>query len=239
MMARYQWRSNAKITAFFVLFFPLMIGLGFWQLDREAQKQALLQQQTRQQARPPAPVGDIDWTAGAALAYQPVRLSGRYRDDRSFLLDNRLREGRVGYEVLTPLVTEDGTVLVNRGWVPLGGSRQQLPELPAVSGTVTLTGRLHVPEGRPFLLSDRADPLGDRWPRRIQAIDPERMADALDRELRPYTVRIDPDQPGALVTDWTAAVIRPATHRGYALQWFTMAAVLLILFVHSSLTRKE
>lgn len=239
MAAPYRWQFNWKISAFFVLFFPLMIGLGFWQLDREAQKQAMLDQQTRQQQQEPEPLGGIDWQAGDALSFLPVTARGTYRDERSFLLDNRLRDSRVGYEVLTPFETGDGTLLVNRGWIPLGESRQQLPAIPEVAGELTITGHLHVPEGQTLVLGDQADPLGDRWPRRIQRVDLPRASELTGQELFPYTLRLDGNAPGALVTDWSGGAIRPETHRGYAVQWFAMAAALLILFFYSSLTRKE
>lgn len=239
MAAPYRWQFNWKISAFFVLFFPLMIGLGFWQLDREAQKQQMLEQQTRQQQQEPAPMDRIDWQAGDALSFLPVTARGSYHNERSFLLDNRLRDSRVGYEVLTPLQTGEGTLLVNRGWIPLGESRQQLPDIPEVRGEQSVTGHLHVPEGRTLVLGDQADPLGDRWPRRIQRVDLPRLGELSGQELLPYVLRLDAGAPGALVTDWSAEPIRPETHRGYAVQWFAMAAALLILFLYSSLSRKE
>lgn len=239
MAAPYRWQFNWKISAFFVLFFPLMIGLGFWQLDREEQKREMLAQQTRQQQQEPAAVGGVDWEAGDALAFLPVEARGTYHNGQSLLLDNRIRDSRVGYEVLTPFETDGGTLLVNRGWIPLGESRQQLPTVPPVTGERTITGHLHVPEGRTLLLSDRADPLGDRWPRRIQRVDLPRVAELVGQELFPYTLRLDEDASGALLTAWSGETIRPATHRGYAVQWFAMAAALLILFLYSSLTRKE
>lgn len=239
MSMRYRWHFNARISAFFALFFPLMIVLGFWQLDREQQKQALLEQQTEQRRQAPMDISRVDWSRGRELAFLPVSAQGRYWQDRSFLLDNRTRDGRVGYEVLTPLQTTAGTVLVNRGWLPLGESRQRLPEIPDAPEEVDITGHVHVPEGEALVLSDRDDPLGDRWPRRIQAVNMEALGDSLGTDLLPHTIRLDADAEGALVTQWATDTIQPATHRGYAVQWFSMATVLLFLFVYSSLSRKE
>lgn len=234
------WRFNGKITLFFVVFFPLMISLGFWQLDREEQKQQLLEQQQRQRQQSPVPVVQVDWSRGGALAFLPVRASGRYDNDHSFLLDNRVRDGQVGYEVLTPFDTGQRTLLVNRGWIPLGGTRQQLPDVPVSPGEVLIRGSVHVPEGEPLLLSDVRDPLGDRWPRRIQSVDIEAVEQALDRSVvLPYVVRLASQAPGALRADWAVDTIQPATHRGYAVQWFAMSAALLVLFLYSSFHRKE
>lgn len=234
-----QWQFNGKITLFFVVFFPLMIFLGFWQLDREGQKQELRTQQQQQRQQPPVPVDQVDWSRGGVLAFLPVRASGRYDNDRSFLLDNRVREGRVGYEVLTPFDTGQHTLLVNRGWIPQGGTRQQLPEVPTSAGEVIIRGAIHVPEGEPLLLSDVRDPLGDRWPRRIQSVDIEAIETALERAVLPYVVRVASQAPGALRADWSVDTIQPETHRGYAVQWFAMSAALLVLFLYSGFHRKE
>src|SRR6185312_11348887 len=62
--------------------------------------------------------------------FQRVSVAGRYDAMYQFLLDNRINEGRAGYEVLTPLDLDDGrTVLVNRGWVPFSGYREKLPDV--------------------------------------------------------------------------------------------------------------
>ena len=52
--------------------------------------------------------------------------------------------------------------------------------------------------------------------------------------MAPYPVRIDDGQPGALAVDWQIVNVSPAKHRGYAVQWFTMAAVLAIIFLMRS-----
>lgn len=233
-----RWQFNWKITLFFVLMFPLLLSLGFWQLDREQQKSEWLEQRQRQQIQPPRPVQALDWSA-PNLAHMPVRASGQYLAGRSFLLDNRVQDGRVGYEVITPLDTGERLLLVNRGWIAQGPSRADLPAVKAPEDSVVVTGMVHVPTGQVLLLSDRTAQQAGDWPRLIQRVDIDAMQAMLDRPTYPHTVRIDPDSPGALEPDWDAAVMQPAMHRGYAVQWFAMAAALLILFLYVSLTRDE
>ena len=58
-----------------------------------------------------------------------VAARGRFVDERTVYLDNKLRHGRPGYEVNAPLRLDGTYVLVNRGWVPAGKSREVLPQI--------------------------------------------------------------------------------------------------------------
>lgn len=86
------------------------------------------------------------------------------------------------------------------------------------------------------------------WPVRLQAVDMDELiplvAQVSDAELYPWLVRIDPRQPAALTADWPVVNASPEKHQGYAVQWLSMAAVLLLFFLLRSsnlwqlLTRK-
>jgi len=164
-----------------------------------------------------------------------VELSGEFIQDHYFLLDNRIVQGKFGYEVLAvmELADSDRAVLVNRGWVAGDASRQQLPEIGNIRGQQTLLGHVYVPPGDPFLLADLA--LEPGWPKRIQAIEMNKLQAAFaavsSATLFPYTVRIAPNSSAALSTNWQVINTSPAKHTAYAVQWFAMAAALLILLV--------
>ena len=98
------------------------MAAGFWQLDRAAEKRALFQAFARGDAAPAAERLPGDGAA-PGQRYAPLQLTGRYLPDRQVLLDNMSLGGRPGYQVLTPLQTDDGVVMVNRGWGPADGDR--------------------------------------------------------------------------------------------------------------------
>jgi len=232
---------NWKMALVTAILLPLLLALGFWQLSREQEKiavQTLHDERRDQQVLAVeslfSPVPEED-----ALAYLPVQASGRYDNTRQFLLDNRMHQSRPGYELITPLQTDAGVVMVNRGWLPQGPSRQELPALPSVEQDVTVVGTVYVPPGRTFVLSDAQEQSAEQWPKVIQRIEIDEMAEMLGTELFPHTVRLRDGEPGALVIDWPVITSGPETHRGYAIQWFTMAAVLLLLFVYTSIKRRE
>lgn len=225
----FEWR----ITLFTICLLPLLISLGFWQLEREQEKQALADDFARKQSQAPVALAELATREPAALAFLPVTLRGRYRPRQSFLLDNRTREGRYGNEVYTVFELLDGTpVLVNRGWTPADPARQRataIPEIPSLSREYAVTGQIYVSPGKPYLLESQV--FSGDWPQTIQALDMGMVADILDEEPFPHPVRIDAGQPGSLQVDWQVINISPAKHRGYAVQWFSMAAVLLLLYL--------
>ncbi len=241
MIAAYRWDSNWKILLLVVIMLPLLLRLGFWQLQRGEEKQLLQQQYQQQGEQAPVALSAVDIEALVASSeplYQRVRFTGRFDNQRLVLLDNRIYNGVVGYEVLAPFTTNAGqTLLVNRGWIEGSPDRRQLPLVPAVTGEVELLGKLHVPLGQPVLLAN--DKWSDQWPLVVQWEDMQRLSTVLGMDLLPYSVRLEPTSSTALIIDWAPINTRPEKHWGYAVQWFLMAAVLTLFWLYSSIRRAE
>jgi len=210
---------------------PLLIALGFWQLQRAQEKQDLFSAEAAAEQASPRPVAEL---AASSLPQHAI-VSGRY-DRHLFLLDNRVKNGHAGYEVLAPLRLSDGRgVLVNRGWVALGNSRSDLPKISVPDQTVTVTGLAFTPEAPPFDLSDR-ETFASGWPRVVQSEVPSRLAEVLDYTLLP--VVLYPDD-SAVAAHKVAALhgFPPARHRAYAWQWFAMAMVLVGVYLRHGFKR--
>ena len=224
----FEWR----ITLFTLLLFPLLLTLGFWQLERAEEKRGLAAMFAERERQGAVDVSGLDSLDPQALAYLPVSARGEFLPERYFLLDNRTRNRRFGYEVLSPLrlAGSEQLLLVNRGWVEGDPARQSLPDVPQLQGEVELTGHIYVPPGEAYLLAEQQLEAG--WPKRLQAVDMALASEALSgAPLFPYTLRINAGQPGALAVSWQVINVSPEKHTGYAVQWFSMAAVLLLLFV--------
>jgi len=229
------------MTLFVALMVPVMVGLGFWQLARGDEKAALAADFAAKQARAPVPLTRLQGQGEEALAYLPVRAVGSFRNGRYFLLDNRTRQGRFGNEVIAVFepVGSDMAVLVNRGWIPADPARREAPTVPDVEGVVTIEGYVYVVPGNPLLLAEQR--LAPGWPKRVQALEMDLMAAALERQLgdglfaRP--VRLEANSPGALVADWQVVNVSPQRHTGYAVQWFAMAGVLTLIYIVYSARR--
>lgn len=222
-----------------LLLLPLLLGLGFWQLDRARQKEALAAGFAGQLDLPTVPLAAVD-PVDPGSRYRKVSVAGRYDGEHQLLLDNQIRDGRPGYHVYTPLRTATAAILINRGWVPWGESRRPLPDVAIARREVTLEGRLAQP-ANPGLRLDGAETAGSDWPKVIQHVDYDRLATALGYPLIPAVVLLDPQAADGYRRDWQPAFGRfgPQRHRGYALQWFALAATLAAIFIVVNVRRED
>ncbi len=212
------------------VFATLFAALGVWQVERAQQKQALEQRLARDSADPllQLPTGQ---SALRAADLARVRLEGRLLSERQFLLDNRILRGQPGFDVLTPLELADGrTVLVDRGWVPMGPQRQpQQPIALAGDARVEVRGRLWLPEpgiGLGSVQARRAD-----WPRVITRVEYGALETALERDLVPAVIRADGAGEWLLRPRTLEPTFGPARHYGYAFQWFALATTVVLITV--------
>jgi len=224
-------------TVITLVVFGLLLSLGFWQLDRAAEKRALLAQYHAGTGAAPLRL-DATLHSVEGLQYQLASATGSYDAAHQFLLDNRTHNGVAGYQVLTPLRLNRGAaaVLVNRGWVPLGASRDVLPPTPVDDTERTVTGRIKQPSLKGFTLGEEQPRRG--WPYRIQRTDIDRLANELGYPLLPLELLLDPDQPDGYVREWHPLTFGPERNVGYAVQWFSMAAVLAIIYLAVNLQKK-
>lgn len=216
-----------------LLFSGLFVALGLWQLDRAAQKTSILQDYTSRSKAAPVALGmKLPIENADAWRYRRVRMTGRFDDAHQFLLDNQVSRGQAGYRVLTPLRLADSrfNVLVDRGWIALGPSRERLPDVTVEDGQVELTGTVYIPYGRGFSLG-AMDAGEDAWPRRVQFLDFERMAELLGYPLAQMTIRLAESAPHGYRREARILPFGPERHLGYAVQWFALAATVAVIYV--------
>jgi len=210
---------------------PALLALGVWQIERGAEK-------TRYQDRYLDRIGQPPQAVPASLDgsdFFRVHLTGEYLAGEHYLVDNRVREGRPGYWVVSRFGGDDGRIyLVNRGWLEAPPSREQLPRVATPAGPVRLVGVLWPDMGQPPLLGP--DPWAAGWPKRVQRLDLPRMAGG-GSSVVPVEVRLEPGVPGVLEAAPLAVDFRPERHRGYAVQWFALAVVLAVGYVMFGLRR--
>ncbi len=209
----------------------LFIGLGNWQLGRATEKRNLMtERDARSQAAPMELMLPLD--EPEKWRYYKVKVSGTYDIEHQLLLDNQVYQGQAGYRVLTPLKNSSQglAVLVDRGWVPLGASRMQRPDISLAQSRVRLSGTLYAPYGESYSLGS-IDEGEYGWPRLIQFIDFELLSQRLGYPLAGVIVRLDADQANGFVRDWPLTEFTADRHIAYAAQWFAMALAVLILYI--------
>jgi len=204
--------------------------LGNWQTRRAEQKRALGAELERSLKSLPIELGpSVD---ARSLVQKRVAASGRFVDERTVLLDNKLRQGRPGYEVVTPLALarSDGYVLVNRGWVAAAPSRQQLPALRTPTGEVRL-------DGIALARLPHALEAGASSGRVRQNLDIGAYAAETGLKLLPIVLEQHSDSGDGLLRDWPRPDLGIEKHESYAMQWYLFAALAVVLLLVLSFRR--
>ena len=216
-------------TVMLVGLLGLFFMAGFWQLGRAAEKRAVLESfdAADAAARLTALVPD---EAAEALRFRTFELQGAYLPERQILLDNMTDGGSNGYQVLTPFRSGDRVVLVNRGWVPADGDRELLPWVEVDAAPRTIVARLNSYPSPGLRLEQPAIASND-WPRRLLFPDREQLAAALGMSLPDYQLLLDPAEPDGYLRKWQATSSGPQKHMGYAVQWFSFAALACLFYL--------
>jgi surfeit locus 1 family protein len=228
-LATHRFRPTLLPTVAMVAMAALAIALGNWQRHRADEKSAAAAIAATAARQEPL---DIAAAAGdaAAILYRSVRGAGEYDAAHGVLIDNKVRGGRPGYEVVTPfkLAYGDRYVLVDRGWVAQGSSRKELPAIQTPSGVVEIAGRAIVPSGH--YLELKAD-TGEGAVR--QNLDIARIATSSGLNLLPFVVeQTDPViPPDDLVRDWPQPDFGIERHLSYMAQWYSLAALAIVLWL--------
>lgn len=212
----------------------LTASLGFWQLGRAAQKEALLAQRAAREQMAGLDTAAV-LAAGQAghldgLYDRQAVLRGRWVSEATVFLDNRPMDERAGFIVVTPLrlAGSDRVLLVQRGWVPRRiDDRTALPPLQTAPGDVEIEGRLAPPPSHLFALgSDAPGPIR-------QNVDLD--AYGAEWKFRPLTGSLQqtapPDGQGLLVRHWPHVGVDVQKHYGYAFQWFGLCILTVGLYV--------
>lgn len=230
------WHFNPGLwpSLALVALLPLLTKLGFWQLDRAEEKQALYTEYQDRISAEPVDLGQPTHLRGQPeeMYWRRCLLRGTYDPEVVYLLDNQVVRGQVGYQVFTRFLLEDGaSVLVNRGWTAAPERRTAVPEIITAGGAMTLTGMAKPPPVTGLALGrGKAEELADDLVR-VQRIDIARITADNHWSLLPYIVRLDPPAP----TGMSRVLPEPGSgkekHLGYAFQWFALAATLLVIYV--------
>jgi len=231
-----QFKPTLAGTVATLALLPLLLSLGFWQLRRAEEKRVII----AQFAAGATDTKMLNADNAAELPYlQHVSIYGQFDSSHQVLLDNMPASkdpagfARPGYRVLTPLhTTSNNIVLVDRGWVPLGRTRADLPDVRVGEDSRTVRGRLaELP--RPGIRLSGAPP-EPTWPRVLNYPTLAELQALFDAPIVPRIVLLDEQEPDGFRRDWSARYsvgeFGPDKHIGYAVQWFGLALALVVIY---------
>jgi cytochrome oxidase assembly protein ShyY1 len=223
-----RWLGYLALT---VAFAAGCVLLSQWQWARNAERADTIERVERNYDRAPVELADVLESPDAFEAdaeWMPVRMTGTYLVDEQLLVRNRPLNGAPGFEVLTPLLLDDGSVfVVDRGWLPTGSDSDvpdEVPEPPG--GTVTVVA--HLKPGEPSI-PGRSAPDGQ-----IATVQLDDIAERLDRTVYTgaYGLLLSED-PAPAVAPHAAErpEADPGPHLSYALQWVLFGLLAFVALV--------
>lgn len=212
------------------------VSLGQWQTRRAFDKDAI---EARLAVRETATPIALDGRPAAIneLEYRRVSVSGEFIHDWTVYLDNRPYRGVAGFHVLTPMKVagSDMYVLVARGWFKRDSvDRAKLPVIAAPEGTIRIEGVVRRGAGHVMELG-KAERL--RPGAIVQNAGIAEFTQASGLRLQPFVIEQVSDARDGLVRDWLRTSSGADKHRGYAFQWYALAATVLIFFVATGFRR--
>ncbi|ORU89446.1 MAG: cytochrome oxidase biosynthesis protein [Cycloclasticus sp. symbiont of Poecilosclerida sp. M] len=233
-----KFKANLLLTFLAILVLGLLLSLGVWQLDRADEKQALLDMQADRINLRPVDLSQVDLQDND-LRYLSVRALGVADTAHQILIDNQVKDGRVGYFVMTPLKLKSGrAVLLNRGWVAAGNDRRVLPKVALSIVEMLAVGKLDKFPSVGIKLKG-ADTLSEGWPAVVQLIDVGKVSKRLGYRVENYQMLLEGTQPYGFDRDWVPLKMGPEKHHGYAFQWFALALAWVTLYFVLTLKRRH
>jgi surfeit locus 1 family protein len=223
------WPTVISVPAFIVL-----LGLGTWQVQRLHWKENLIAERTARTTAAPIALPPAGRQLSAAelddLDFRHATVTGAFEHAQEMYLAARTMEGSVGYQIVTPLRLEDGSVaLVNRGWVPDTRKDPAKRAAGQVSGTVTIDGAIRAPGVQHWLQPDN-EPAKNIWFWNDMPAMAAHAGIPADR-LVPVFLEAGPaPNQGGLPIGGQTHVILPNDHLQYAITWFALAIGLAVIY---------
>jgi len=215
------------LTAATLLALAVLIGLGVWQVQRRAEKHALLDQIASRASAAPAPV-EMLFATGKYAAYRHATAQGTF-DHRveAFVYAPQADPPRPGYKVITPFqLASGGTILVDRGWVPTDLKDPARRQKGQVAGEIEVAGTLQ-PSSRPNAFTPPPEAANHTF----YARDSAAIAKALGISLAsPLVLEASTAKKGG-PEPLPSQLEIPDNHLQYALIWFALAVVLVIVYL--------
>jgi surfeit locus 1 family protein len=211
------------------------LSASYWQFGRAASKAELRQQYLARQAMAPYDL-NASVPGDDALVHRKVRVTGKYKADKAILLDNRVRAGAAGYEIVVPLQLAGTSryVLINRGWVGQGRDRTVQPAIEVPGGMVKVAGTAVFPGRGALELSEHVIE-GRVW----QNLNLARYRDNQKLDVLDFVVQEESDRDDGISRDWAAPGFGIETHQSYAVQWLLFAALIVFFYIYYGFVRKK
>ena len=219
-------KSRLAATIFYIIFGSIFVFLGFWQIERGAEKDQIVSNFEEAQTKQPLPISNN------SKKWDRVYVNGALDKSKTIFIDNTIYKGVLGYKVVAPLILDrDEIILVDFGWTKQPERRGDIKTVEISSNeNISVTGVLEQPE-LGLVLSDEL--FSSSWPKISQSKSIDALQELFDEKIYPFILLSDFRKDSDLT--YIKPVVTnmpPVKHYGYAGQWFAMFIALTIMYLY-------
>jgi len=219
-------KSRLAATIFYIIFGSVFVFLGFWQIERGAEKDQIVSNFEEAQMKQPLPISNN------SKKWDRVYVNGALDKSKTIFIDNTIYKGALGYKVVAPLILDmDEIILVDFGWTKQPERRGDIKTVEISSNeNISVTGVLEQPE-LGLVLSDEL--FSSSWPKISQSKSIDALQELFDEKIYPFILLSDFRKDSDLT--YIKPVVTnmpPVKHYGYAGQWFAMFIALTIMYIY-------
>ena len=219
-------KSRLAATIFYIIFGSVFVFLGFWQIERGAEKDQIVSNFEEAQMKQPLPISNN------SKKWDRVYVNGALDKSKTIFIDNTIYKGALGYKVVAPLILDmDEIILVDFGWTKQPERRGDVKTVEISSNqNISVTGVLEQPE-LGLVLSDEL--FSSSWPKISQSKSIDALQELFDEKIYPFILLSDFRKDSDLT--YIKPVVTnmpPVKHYGYAGQWFAMFIALTIMYIY-------
>ena len=219
-------KSRLAATIFYIIFGSVFVFLGFWQIERGAEKDQIVSNFEEAQMKQPLPISNN------SKKWDRVYVNGFLDKSKTIFIDNTIYKGALGYKVVAPLILDmDEIILVDFGWTKQPERRGDVKTVEISSNqNISVTGVLEQPE-LGLVLSDEL--FSSSWPKISQSKSIDALQELFDEKIYPFILLSDFRKDSDLT--YIKPVVTnmpPVKHYGYAGQWFAMFIALTIMYIY-------
>ena len=219
---------KSKILIFAIIFVPITISLGIWQIERANEKKLIIANYDKLLVSAPIALQKNQMLNN----WQPIETTGTYEDTIVYE-DNAINNGKAGFKVYHLFRNDDGTfIFIHRGFIERNLIKNNLPEVEIPTEKKSIYGTTLFKKNNTFVKN-----IEESDSRIIQEFNASLLIDKYpmlkDKYLHPFLFNLDirdvnKYQPIEKPVNMTAS-----KHIGYAIQWFGLCAALIILTIYA------
>ena len=222
-----------RILFFSLVFFPITILLGIWQINRADEKNNIMDQYAELIKKPPIQLANSYQYSN----WEPVYGEGVYLDEIIYE-DNAISNGKAGYKVyhLFELVTGEN-IFVNRGFIERKPMKNDLPEVSVPEGLFFIQGNVLLKQKNAF--AKEINESDSRIIQEFNLANIKRKRGLENKEIYDFLFNLAPSDPFKLVPIEKPISMSASKHIGYAIQWFGLSVVLVVMTLIAFLKKNE